>query len=135
VQTRLAAGIQHMRVVAAANDPARSDAELLRVFLGGEDPDAFTFLVKRHATLVLGVCRRELRSNEDVEDAFQATFLLLAQKAGSIRKRESLASWLHGAAYRMARNAKRAALRRRRHEGRARSADVKSSAHDVAWRE
>jgi RNA polymerase sigma factor (sigma-70 family) len=114
---------------------ARSDRELLQDFLAESDQAAFTALVQRHGPLVLGVCRRVLHDAHDAEDAFQATFLLLTQKAASIRRREALASWLHGVAYRMAQNARRAAERRRRHEGRAGTGGESDPAGEVAWRE
>jgi RNA polymerase sigma-70 factor (ECF subfamily) len=66
--------------------------------------------------MVLHLCHRLLGNLADAEDAFQATFLLLAQQGRSIRKHESLASWLHGVAYRMAANVRRAFARRRKHE-------------------
>jgi RNA polymerase sigma factor (sigma-70 family) len=79
----------------------RSDEELLDRFLGGHTP-SFTGLLQRHGPTVLGVCRRVLRHTQDVEDAFQATFLVLASNASSIRKHGSLACWLYGVAYRTA---------------------------------
>jgi RNA polymerase sigma factor (sigma-70 family) len=85
--------------------------------------------------MVLRVCRRALDNAHDAEDALQATFLLLAQKADSIRKKESLASWLHGVAYRMATDARRAAARRHKHESRAKPTRPPDPALSAAWRE
>ena len=89
----------------------QTDEQLLALAMGG-DEDAFTALVQRHGPMVIGVCRRLLRETHDVEDAFQATFLVLAGKAASIRKGESVGSWLHGVALRVARKARLEAVRR-----------------------
>ena len=73
--------------------PIRSDEQLIDTFLTGEKDDsetAFETLVKRHGPMVLGVCRQVLRRDQDAEDAFQATFLVLARKAGTIHNREVL---------------------------------------------
>jgi RNA polymerase sigma factor (sigma-70 family) len=89
-----------------------SDAHLLERFLADRDESAFATLVHRHGPVVLGVCRRVLRHAQDAEDAFQATFLVLAQKARSVRRRGALASWLYTVAFRAALEA-RAARRSR----------------------
>jgi RNA polymerase sigma factor (sigma-70 family) len=78
------------------------DSQLVQRFTMYCDDAAFTALVNRHGPMVLGVCRRVLADWHTVEDVFQATFLILARKAASIRKSDSLASWLYGVAYRLA---------------------------------
>ena len=67
---------------------------------------AFEAIVHRHGPMVLGVCRRILRDEHTAEDAFQATFLVLALKADTIRKPDALGSWLHGVAGRISRRAR-----------------------------
>ncbi|WP_422927984.1 RNA polymerase sigma factor [Singulisphaera sp. PoT] len=96
-----------------------SDGELLdRFLLGGDGADevAFMALAARHGPMVLRVCRQILGDSDEAQDAFQATFLVFVRRAGAVRKRESLASWLHGVARRVARRALVDAARRRKHE-------------------
>jgi RNA polymerase sigma factor (sigma-70 family) len=89
-----------------------ADGQLLERFVDHRDEAAFAALVKRFGPLVLGVCRRVLRHEQDAEDAFQATFLVLVRNARSIQQRESVGSWLYGVAYRIARRAKGIKARR-----------------------
>jgi RNA polymerase sigma factor (sigma-70 family) len=93
-----------------------TDRQLLERFAARRDEEAFAQLVRRHGPLVLRVCRQMLRHQQDAEDAFQATFLVLARKAGSIRKAESLPSWLYGVASRLAGRMRTAGRRRRARE-------------------
>jgi len=113
-----------------------SDLDLLDRFVQHRDEGAFAAVVERHAAMVLGVCRRVLRNASDAEDAFQVTFLVLVRKAATIRKQASLASWLYGVAYHVAKNVKRGLTRRA-----AREAIVAVEVHappvtgDASWRE
>ena len=92
------------------------DGQLLERYLTRRDEAAFEALVNLHGPMVLGLCRRVLRDPRDVEDAFQATFLVLVRKAPTIRDRGLLSNWLYGVAYRVARRARTNTLRRRERE-------------------
>jgi RNA polymerase sigma factor (sigma-70 family) len=99
-----------------------SDVQLLDRFLQRHDEAAeaaFAALVERHGPMVLAVCRRVLNDQHDAHDAFQATFLVLVRKAATIRKRGSLAEWLHGVALRVSARARTDLARRRAVEQRA----------------
>ncbi len=114
---RLGTLLRHLQTLSAGHrGPERTDRQLLDDFAAHRDESAFVEVVSRHGAMVLRVCRRVLGHEQDAEDAFQATFLILARSSASIRRRESLASWLHGVAYRTALKAKRGAARRRCHE-------------------
>jgi RNA polymerase sigma factor (sigma-70 family) len=93
-------------LLAARQGSHLTDEVLLERFVATREEAAFAALVERHGPLVLGVCRSVLRHAQDAEDAFQATFLVLARKAASIRKPASLAPWLHGVAFRLATRAR-----------------------------
>src|SRR5262245_26746075 len=111
-----------------------SDHDLLQKFYGQRDETAFHALLLRHGPMVLDVCRGVLGSEADAEDAFQATFLILARKASSIRKTASAGSWLHGVAYRTALKARAQSAARQKHETRAPVRPV-SEPDDLTWRE
>src|SRR5262245_28170416 len=98
-----------------------NDEQLLARFIDRNDEsaqDAFTTLVRRHGPMVVGVCNRVLHDTHDAEDAFQATFLVLARKASSVIPRDRVANWLYGVAYRTASEARTRAARRRTREAR-----------------
>jgi RNA polymerase sigma factor (sigma-70 family) len=102
-------GLSHVDLL--AGDPGASDAALLERFVGRRDPEAFAALVGRHGPMVLGLCKRLLRREQDAEDAFQATFLVLARRAPAIGSRDRLASWLYGVARKVAHRARTLATR------------------------
>ncbi len=115
--------LRHLQTVFTAGAiGSLPDGVLLERFLSGrgnaDSSAAFAVLVERHGPMVLGVCREVLRNHHDTEDAAQATFLILARNGGSIRRVDSLASWLFGVALRVAARSKAQAVRRRVIEGR-----------------
>jgi len=109
--------LRHLRRAALLSvEEGPSDAQLLESFLVRRDEVAFEALLRRHGPMVYGVCQRVLRNVHDAEDAFQATFLVFARKAGSIRSRQVVASWLYGVAYRTAMKARVMNAKRRTKE-------------------
>src|SRR5437660_11292097 len=85
----------------------RTDGQLLERFVKEREEAAFEALVRSHGPMVIAVCRPLLHNAHDAEDAFQATFLVLARKAGSISQRETMARWLYGVTYRIAARGRR----------------------------
>jgi RNA polymerase sigma factor (sigma-70 family) len=111
--------LQHVRKLAAPPGIAQlADKELVTRFAAHGDEAAFEVLVQRHGPMVLRVCRRVLGNDHDAEDAFQGTFLVLSRKTHSLRRQESVASWLYGVAYRLALRGRAEMVRRRSHESR-----------------
>ena len=109
-----------LRRVPGNSGDAAADGPLLERFASRNDGAAFAALLRRHGPLVWGVCRRTLGDGPDAEDAFQATFLVLARKARSVRRRDSVRSWLYGVASRVAVRARQARARRPGYERQAR---------------
>jgi RNA polymerase sigma factor (sigma-70 family) len=100
------------QVVAPSEVGGLADGELLRRWVADRDPAAFEVLLWRHGPMVLGLCQRLLRCEQDAEDVFQSAFLALALKASSIANGEAVAGWLYTVAYRSALQVRAAAARR-----------------------
>jgi RNA polymerase sigma factor (sigma-70 family) len=110
-------GLKHLRdLFGGGTAVGLSDADLLRRYAASRDGPAFEALLARHGPMVASTCRAVLRDEHDAEDAFQATFLILARKAGSIRATDALGGWLHRVAYRAAVQQSIEVKRRRRYE-------------------
>src|SRR5262245_8282956 len=95
---QLPAFLERLREAVREGGPALTDGELLDQFIASREEAAFEALLRRHGSMVLGVCRRILRNEADAEDAFQVTFLVLASKASCVRPRAMIGNWLHGVA-------------------------------------
>jgi hypothetical protein len=109
--------LQHIRdLVDGEATKKLTDAQLLERFAVNREESAFAALLHRHGRLVWGVCRNILRIEQDAEDAFQATFLVLARQPVAIHKKHSVGSWLYGVAYRVAMKAKKKMNKRQARE-------------------
>lgn len=126
---------QHLRRLAGPpSAPADTDRQLLERFVVGHEEDAFADLVRRHGPMIYGVCRRLLADGPEAEDAFQATFLVLVRRPGSIPWRDTVGGWLHQVAQRVALKA-RAQTQRRRAAALPADLAESTSQDDVAERE
>ena len=94
--------IQHLRRSVLEDGPGRTDGQLLDSFVRHKDDAALTALVRRHSSMVWGVCCRLLQRHQDAEDAFQAIFLVLVQKAATLPDKEMVGNWLYGVAHQTA---------------------------------
>jgi RNA polymerase sigma factor (sigma-70 family) len=129
---QLTQAMQHIRrMLGMPAGTDLNDRQLLEQFATSKDEAAFTALVQRYGPQVLGVCRRILGNDHDADDAFQATFLVLAAKAGSVGWHESIGSWLYNVAYHIAAKSRRGATRRRQHELRAATMAPKDTASSL----
>jgi len=117
--TRLLHHVRRVALLQASN--SLTDAELMQLFVSHRDEGAFEAILRRHAPMVLAVCRRVLRHAHDAEDAFQATFMVLARKAPSLRSRDLLGHWLYGIAFRTALKARVMNAKRRARESQAKT--------------
>src|SRR5262249_48748924 len=111
----------------------QSDRQLVERLLAGRDEAVFEAIVRRHGPMVYRVCWRVLQQEQDAEDAFQATFLILAQQVRTVRRPASLASWLHGIARRGALKARAQSATRRHQERKWPTANLPPE--EVPWRE
>ncbi len=123
------------KIVGLPNAGGTADEQLVERFVAQRDEAAFRDLVERHGPMVLGVCRRVLNDWHEAEDAFQATFLVLARKAGAIARPERLANWLYGVAHRVALKARAQAARSRVQIGEVPEMPAPESVSDVEQRE
>ncbi len=128
--------VRHVRAFGRTEALAEApDAQLLQRFAAAREEGAFTALLARHGPMVLGVSRRVLGNAADAEDVYQAAFLLLARKAGAIRKREAVASWLYGVARRLALRARAQGAKRQARERQAADMRERQASADADWQD
>jgi RNA polymerase sigma factor (sigma-70 family) len=128
--------LQRTRTLGAARALGGHDGgSLLQRFVNNRDEAAFEVLVHRHGPMVMGVCRRILGDGPDAEDAFQATFLLLARRASTIRNPAAVGAWLHAVAVQVARRARKARSARQRLQMLTEADVSETEPTDLEWRE
>jgi RNA polymerase sigma factor (sigma-70 family) len=128
--------LEHIRgLVAEGEVDGRSDRILLQRFVLRQDEVAFKAIVRRHGAMVLRVCQRWLKRREDAEDVFQATFLVLARKAGALNWHESIGNWLYSVAHRLALEAQRKQAGRELREARVQPRPAQDPLAEVSGRE
>jgi RNA polymerase sigma factor (sigma-70 family) len=128
--------VRRLREAVAPTVPhGRRDTDLVQAFVGRRDPLAFEQIVRRHGPMVLGVCRRVLRDPADADDAFQATFLVLLRRAGSLREPDRLAGWLHQVAHRTARKLRSLRLARAARQTELFDVAIAEPPAELVWRE
>src|SRR6476659_2042358 len=133
-RTRLAAVARRLKIPASPALAGATDGELLAHYVSDADQSAFAELVRRHERTVLAACRQVLSEAADVEDAFQATFLVLVQQARRVRCPGSLGGWLFAVAHRVAVRVTRTRARKQRREnGTRRTAAIPESGADLSW--
>ena len=123
------------KLMAPPGPSSLSNRELMQRFTLGHDEAAVAALLRRHGPMVLRVCKRLLRHEQDAEDVFQATFLILARKASSLCRQEAVGPWLYGVAYRLALKARSETRRRRMKENRPREKPLVDRLSDLSVRE
>ena len=117
VTNRISRVVERLRSTALRMDRADlTDGQLLEMFVCYHEQEALEAIVRRHASMVWGACRRILRNYHDAEDAFQATFLVLVRRAASVTPREMVGNWLYGVAHQTAMKAKTTRAKRRMRE-------------------
>jgi RNA polymerase sigma factor (sigma-70 family) len=112
-----------------------TDERLLRDYVANQDGTAFAAIMRRHGGMVFALCRRVLQGEQDAEDAFQATFLILMRKAAKVNKPKLLGNWLYGVAYRVAGKIRHAKMRQRTREVPMVDLPAPESNDDVSWRD
>jgi RNA polymerase sigma factor (sigma-70 family) len=127
--------VRYIHRITAVHASQLTDSDLLDRFALHHDEDAFALLVHRHGRLVLGVCRRIVRDRHAAEDCFQAVFLVLATKAQTLKRSDSLGPWLHAVAQRVAHKARNQAFTRSQREQHTAKADAIESDQDLLWRD
>jgi RNA polymerase sigma factor (sigma-70 family) len=132
---RLTEVLQNLRASILDDAGRVCDGDLLAQFVERQDHAAFAALVQRHSAMVWGVCRRVVGHHHDSEDAFQATFLVLARKAACVRPRHMVANWLHGVALRTALKAKVMAAKRQVREKQISAMPEPAAAAQPSWAE